>query len=1051
MTPEELPIAVRAFVDAPSAPAPRQGHHTMRPIGPSDRVLVIDTETTTDASQQLRFGVYQMRIGEELAEAGFFYDRDSLTSDELSILRTEAERLGMKLMPVAAFIEEVFFEAAYEGLGTLVGFNLPFDISRLAIAHAPARGKAMRGGFTFKLSADRRWPRIQIKHLSQRAALIRFAMVQGARAGRGMRRRNQKRAPRRGYFVDVKTIAAALTARSFTLATLADHLAVPSRKLDTNEHGGPLTPDYVAYAARDVQTTWECYAALRDRFDEFGLKQTPLPRIYSEASLGKAHLREMNVAPWRSVQPDFDPKMTGTILSTYYGGRTEVRIRRQVRQVAYCDFLSMYPTVCVLMDLWRFVTANGIRQSDATKETREFLHSVTVETMQQPDVWKRLPVLVQVAPDGDLFPVRAKYGGETHYTIGLSHLAATTPMWFTLADCITATLLGGKPPKVLQAIRFEPMDRQASLLPVSILGDDRYRIDPVEDDFIRRLIELRSDIRGQEVAPNSDDEARRDMAQQAVKILANATSYGIFIELNPNELPEPVHAQGYANGDAFDCTLAQIEEAGRYFHPLLGTLITGAARLMLALTERRIRDSGLEWVFCDTDSMAIARPADMGEVTFHAKVEAIRNWFAPLNPYRGRAGRASVLKLEDTNFAVGAEGSPSRELAPLYCFAVSPKRYAMFNVGEDGRPILRKASAHGLGHMRDPYGDAARPASIPPPLAGRANPDVSRWQHDVWVRIIQAVLEGHPEQVRLHDLPNFDQPAVSRYAATTPQLLGWFKRYNAGKPYRQQVRPFNFLLAFQAKRLERDAELEAEPGKARKHSRSRASKNLPRAVAPYDRDPVRAAAHCFDRETGEPVSRRQLKTVNQALVRYHLHPDRKALGGEYRDAGTTHPLHVRVIAIHFIGKEAHRWEEQFHLGEAPDAQTEYGTMPSDHQQMLAMVREGIRRHGARAVAERARVSRQHVSSVVSGVSTPSAGALGALARAVAGLNAKRDREASIVADSLQAIRQACKRHGIRQIARTAGVDDGNLARIVAGKRKASQPLIQSLLAVIDHT
>ena len=141
----------------------------------------------------------------------------------------------------------------------------------------------------------------------------------------------------------------------------------------------------MTYAARDVQTTWECYVALRDRFAEFSLTQTPLPRIYSEASLGKAHLREMNVAPWREVQPDFDPRMTGIILSTYYGGRTEVRIRRQVRQVAYCDFLSMYPTVCVLMDLWRFVTANGIRHCDATEETRDFLATLTSSIMQQPE------------------------------------------------------------------------------------------------------------------------------------------------------------------------------------------------------------------------------------------------------------------------------------------------------------------------------------------------------------------------------------------------------------------------------------------------------------------------------------------------------------------------------------------------------------------------------------------------------------------------------------------------------------------------------------------
>ena len=32
-------------------------------------------------------------------------------------------------------------------------------------------------------------------------------------------------------------------------------------------------------------------------------------------------------------------------MSTYYGGRSEVRMRRMAVRVLYCDFLSMYPTV----------------------------------------------------------------------------------------------------------------------------------------------------------------------------------------------------------------------------------------------------------------------------------------------------------------------------------------------------------------------------------------------------------------------------------------------------------------------------------------------------------------------------------------------------------------------------------------------------------------------------------------------------------------------------------------------------------------------------------
>ena len=116
-------------------------------------------------------------------------------------------------------------------------FNLPFDISRLAIGHSPSRGRIMKGGFSFQLLQSRNWPNVQIKHLSSRVSLIRFPTQPGFVAGRGMRKRKIKPTPRPGYFVDVRTLAAALTSRSFDLAGLADFLGTEHRKLKTQDHG----------------------------------------------------------------------------------------------------------------------------------------------------------------------------------------------------------------------------------------------------------------------------------------------------------------------------------------------------------------------------------------------------------------------------------------------------------------------------------------------------------------------------------------------------------------------------------------------------------------------------------------------------------------------------------------------------------------------------------------------------------------------------------------------------------------------------------------------
>jgi hypothetical protein len=91
-------------------------------------------------------------MGNELDEAGLFYDPAIVNDDELGLLRQARLDRGSKLRTVSEFVDEVLFDRAYDLRASIVGFNLPFDISRLAIKHGSARGKAMHGGFTFKLS-----------------------------------------------------------------------------------------------------------------------------------------------------------------------------------------------------------------------------------------------------------------------------------------------------------------------------------------------------------------------------------------------------------------------------------------------------------------------------------------------------------------------------------------------------------------------------------------------------------------------------------------------------------------------------------------------------------------------------------------------------------------------------------------------------------------------------------------------------------------------------------------------------------------------------------
>jgi hypothetical protein len=153
---------------------------------------------------------------------------------------------------------------------------------------------------------------------------------------------------------------------------------------------------------------------------------------------------------------------------------------------------------------------------------------------------------------------------------------------------------------------------------------------------------------------------------------------------------------------------------------------------------------------------------------------------------------------------------------------------------------------------------------------------------------------------------------MSRYAATTPDILNWFKTYNSDRPYADQVKPFNFLSAFQETSCSDLSFMgEIEPAKARQR---KGAKQTLRPIAPYNRNPVEAAKTCFDRETAQPISTERLKTYAQALSSYHLRPESKFENADFYDRGPTRRRHVRALRVEYIGKESNRWEEQYYLG-----------------------------------------------------------------------------------------------------------------------------------------
>jgi hypothetical protein len=285
--------------------------------------------------------------------------------------------------------------------------------------------------------------------------------------------------------------------------------------------------------------------------------------------------------------------------------------------------------------------------------------------------------------------------------------------------------------------------------------------------------------------------------------------------------------------------------------------------------------------------------------TFFSTAQAVCDWFKPLNPYEKKG---ALFKIEDANFGITPD-QQGDELVPLYCLCISSKRYVLFNLTESGEPIIRKASAHGLGHLLPPYRLDNVPTSIPAPKIPLSEIGVDRWQYDLWHQIIHAELAGHLDQVDLSYHAALEKPAASRYGATTPELLRWFKTYNLNRSYPDQVKPFNFLISFQAR--PRLALPTAEESAVIKRGR-RPKRHQVKPIAPFDKDVGKASPNVFDRKKGGMVPSSDLKTCRELLAQYHLSPESKFLNGDFADRGWTKRRHVQVTDVVHIGKEANK-------------------------------------------------------------------------------------------------------------------------------------------------
>jgi hypothetical protein len=451
--------------------------------------------------------------------------------------------------------------------------------------------------------------------------------------------------------------------------------------------------------------------------------------------------------------------------------------------------------------------------------------------------------------------------------------------------------ISGHIPKVLEALRIIARGKQRGLRPVELRG--AISVDPKKEDFFTRVIEYRKQ--------NKTDER----LQYFLKILANSTSYGTYLELNPIKIdPKKRPTITVYSGEHIKEQLAPdtIEQPGSFYSPLLGALITSGGRLLLAMIERCVRDAGGTYMCCDTDALIIVARRAGGTVEMPvgappiktlswSEVEQIRSRFDSLSPYN-REIVPHLLRLTEENFD---ENGAQRQ---LHGFSIAAKRYALYTTKccqpfcthRDCVKIV-DPKAHGLIFCA--------------PSDEREN-GLPKWWWELW-RFLLALefkhiiepdfnyltvagrvvntqtstdVEGQPSWI--------DLPAMMKMRISTPHYLDQMK----GK-----ASPFGFVL----------------------HPRTRDKLKLT-LLTPFTKHrEAWARSLCINTHDGkayslDELSRSDVITLGDILCGYIQHPEIKSLGPDGNKCkdhtrGLLQRMTINGGLQHCIGKEVSRFEQ----------------------------------------------------------------------------------------------------------------------------------------------
>ena len=663
------------------------------------------------------------------------------------------------------------------------------------------------------------------------------------------------------------------------------------KKQKTDEHG-KVTPEYIRYCIADVMVTYSLYQKVKEEFDSYKL-DIPITKAYTPASIGKEFLKQIGVGSFGiKNKENFPDEIIGYLMSAYFGGRTECKIRRTPKKVDLLDFYSMYPTVCTLQNLWKFVTADKIDYDDnCTDEITRFVDEFELEDIQDKEKWKKFPALVQIRPEDDVLPLRARYGDGHAWNIGITHVTSRRPLWYSLADVIASKLYTGKTPKILKAVKFTPSKPQEELEEITIHG---ITVNPYKHDLFRDLIKYRQTIKDKrdEFSEESPDYKTLDRKQNIVKIIVNSISYGIYVQIDTTTRTKkvPVNVYGLTQ---FKNEKTKIEKPGFMFNPIIAVAITSAARLLLATTEIILNRKGETHAYCDTDSMVV--PSKY--------TKEIQEFFQKLNPY-GDDFTEKIFKTEKSD---------------VWFYGISAKRYCLYTVDDKTNKICideKKYSSHGLGHMLNPFEDFVSGQDFEyKTIENEDEEEVDNedkdWSPEVWKDILD-LHYGNVSSDYVYEKYS-EMYALSKMAVTKPEIYRRWFEFNKKKNYHHQIKPSNFAIV----------------GFPTDYGDNNSKPIKP--ISPFH-NPPRSAVYDEFLDYNNKLGKKKLQgkeywaTFWDTLEKYMRHKESKFENGD--SDGVLERMKVSVSEIKHIGKETDELDLVEILGVDEDSYVEYSDKES---------------------------------------------------------------------------------------------------------------------------